>query len=87
MKPIFSTNQNHASSRAHDGWTNDIIGAEAQELPGDKAEKRGIGKLGNVEAQPGKHRACRGGGGFGTRPRYLIVCLWRRLLTSRHCSF
>ena len=25
-----------------------------------------------------------GGGGFGTRPRYLIVCLWRRLLASRH---
>ena len=28
-----------------------------------------------------------GGGGLGTRPRYLIVCLWRRLLASRHCSF
>ena len=28
----------------------------------------------------------RGGGGVGTRPRYLIVCLWRRLLASRHCS-
>ena len=28
-----------------------------------------------------------GGGGVGTRPRYLIVCLWRRLLASRHCSF
>ena len=28
-----------------------------------------------------------GGGGFGTRPRYLIVCLWRRLLASRHCTF
>ena len=28
-----------------------------------------------------------GGGGGGTRPRYLIVCLWRRLLASRHCSF
>ena len=27
-----------------------------------------------------------GGGGVGTR-RYLIVCLWRRLLASRHCSF
>ena len=26
------------------------------------------------------------GGGVGTRPRYLIVCLWRRLLASRHCS-
>ena len=25
-------------------------------------------------------------GGVGTRPRYLIVCLWRRLLASRHCS-
>ena len=25
-------------------------------------------------------------GGFGTRPRYLIVCLWRRLLASRHCT-
>ena len=37
-------------------------------------------------------RLCRlsvlsGGGGVGTRPRYLIVCLWRRLLASRHCSF
>ena len=29
----------------------------------------------------------RGGGGVGTRPRYLIVCLWQRLLASRHCSF
>ena len=28
-----------------------------------------------------------GGGGVGTRPRYLIVCLWRRLLASRHCTF
>ena len=28
-----------------------------------------------------------GGGGFGTRPRYLMVCLWRRLLASRHRSF
>ena len=27
------------------------------------------------------------GGGVGTRPRYLIVCLWRRPLASRHCSF
>ena len=27
---------------------------------------------------------CRGGGGVGTRPQYLIVCLWRRLLASRH---
>ena len=26
-------------------------------------------------------------GGFGTRPRYLIVCLWRHLLVSHHCSF
>ena len=26
-------------------------------------------------------------GGFGTRPRCLIVCRWRRLLASRHCSF
>ena len=28
-----------------------------------------------------------GGWGTGTRPRYQIVCLWRRLLASRHCSF
>ena len=28
-----------------------------------------------------------GGGGVGTRPRYLIVCLWQRLLASRHRSF
>ena len=28
-----------------------------------------------------------GGGGSGTRPRYLIVCLWRRLLVSRRRSF
>ena len=28
-----------------------------------------------------------GGGGVGTRPRYLIGCLWRRPLASRHCSF
>ena len=28
-----------------------------------------------------------GGGGLGTRPRYLTVCLWRRLLASGHCSF
>ena len=27
-----------------------------------------------------------GPGGVGTRPRYLIVCLWRRLLASRHCT-
>ena len=26
-----------------------------------------------------------GGGGVGTRPRYRILCLWRRLLASRHC--
>ena len=26
-------------------------------------------------------------GGAGTRPRYPIVCLWQRLLASRHCSF
>ena len=25
-------------------------------------------------------------GACGTRPRYLIVCLWRRLLASRHCT-
>ena len=30
---------------------------------------------------------CGRGGGVGTRPRYLIVCLWRRLLASRQCSF
>ena len=29
----------------------------------------------------------RWGGGVGTRPRHLIVCLWRRLLASRHCTF
>ena len=29
----------------------------------------------------------RAGGGVGTRPRYLIVCLGRRLWASRHCSF
>ena len=28
-----------------------------------------------------------GGGGVGTRPRYLMVCLWRRLLASRTRSF
>ena len=28
-----------------------------------------------------------GGGGFGTRPRCLFVCLWRRLLASRHRTF
>ena len=28
----------------------------------------------------------RGGGGGGTRPRYSVVCVWRRLLASRHCS-
>ena len=28
-----------------------------------------------------------GGGEFGTRPQYPIVCLWRRLLASHHCSF
>ena len=28
-----------------------------------------------------------GGGGVGTRSRYLIVCLWQRLSASRHCSF
>ena len=27
------------------------------------------------------------GGGGGTRPRYSVVCLWRRPLASRHCSF
>ena len=37
----------------------------------------------------GGYRGAYGGGGgeVGTRPRYLIVCLWRRLLASRHCSF
>ena len=30
--------------------------------------------------------ALEGGGGVGTRPRYLIVCLWRRLLASRRCA-
>ena len=28
-----------------------------------------------------------GGGGVGTRPRYWIVCLWRRLLASHHGSY
>ena len=27
------------------------------------------------------------GGGVGTRPRYSVVCLWRCLLASRHCTF
>ena len=27
-----------------------------------------------------------GGGWFGTRPWFGFVCLWRRLLTSRHCT-
>ena len=27
------------------------------------------------------------GVGVGTRPRYLLVCLWRRLLASRPCTF
>ena len=27
------------------------------------------------------------GGRVGTRPRYLIVCPWRPLSASRHCSF
>ena len=36
---------------------------------------------------PGGEGLFEGGkGGFGTRPRYLIVCLWRRLWASRHCS-
>ena len=26
-------------------------------------------------------------GGFGTRPRCWFVCLWRRHLASRHCTF
>ena len=26
------------------------------------------------------------GGGFGTRPWCWFVCLWRRLLASRHCT-
>ena len=34
-------------------------------------------------ALPGSPRALEERG-FGTRPRYLIVCLWRRLLASRH---
>ena len=32
-------------------------------------------------------RALEGGGGVGTRPRYSVVCLWRRPLASRHCAF
>ena len=36
---------------------------------------------------PHTQRARDGGGGVGTRPRYSVVCLWRRLLASRHCSF
>ena len=28
-----------------------------------------------------------GGEGVGTRPRYSVVCLWRRLLASRPCAF
>ena len=28
-----------------------------------------------------------GGGGGGTRPWCWLVCLWRRLLASRHCTF
>ena len=31
--------------------------------------------------------AQRRGGGVGTRPRCLMVCLWQCLLASRHCSF
>ena len=30
---------------------------------------------------------CGVGAGGGTRPRYLIVCLWRRLSASHHRSF
>ena len=40
----------------------------------DDRERNGL--LRTKKARPG------GGGGFGTRPRYLIVCLWRRLLAS-----
>ena len=41
----------------------------------------------SVKNSGGRSGAAGGGGGVGTRPRYLIVCLWRRLLASRHCSF
>ena len=33
------------------------------------------------------YKLVRAGAGFGTRPRYSVVCLWRRLLASRHFSF
>ena len=39
------------------------------------------------QLKPGVQGVCsaaRGGGGVGTRPRYLIVCLWRRPSASRH---
>ena len=36
----------------------------------------------------GRGGAVLGGGGVvGTRPRHQVVCLWRRLLASHHCSF
>ena len=40
-----------------------------------------------VSATETTHLKDPGGGGVGTRPRYLIVCLWQRLLASHHCPF
>ena len=46
----------------------------------------GGGRGGGVPGLTSEERR-EGGGGVGTRPQYLIVCLWRRLLASHHCSF
>ena len=40
-----------------------------------------------IKAQSTSRLTTRVGGGGGTRPRYQVVCLWRCLLASRHCSF
>ena len=39
-----------------------------------------------VEGEEGEGGGDLRGGGVGTRPRYSVVRLWRRLLTSRYCS-
>ena len=63
---------------------------------GPCAEAKPLGRR-DVQREAPLHKAGSGGsfaqngrdlgGGVGTRPRYLIVCLWRRPLASHHCSF
>ena len=45
-----------------------------------------VGRSRDLSPKPMEGGEGRGGEGLGTRPWCSFVCLWRRLLTSRHCT-